>query len=130
MRHIGVLAEMAALRSGRSRTCEFNGVRKKPGAIALTRILYLAHSLAKLSVSILTPALLHEYGATSVKLTKLVSEQVLMIQPRCCLIIWRPKIWLARKLPFRLISMIRVQSSSQKSPVGNFFSRPGVHTRI
>src|SRR5262249_45378426 len=92
MRPIGVFEEIAAFRSGRSSTCEFRGVRKKPGAMALTRTLYLAHSLARLSVSILTAALLQEYGVTSVKLTKLVREHVLMMQPLCCLIIWRPKI--------------------------------------
>src|ERR1700682_6428032 len=89
IRPMGVFADIAAFRSGRRTTCEFSGVRKNPGAIAFTRILCLAHSLARLSVNILTPALLHEYGATSLKLTKLVREQVLMMQPLCCLIIWR-----------------------------------------
>ena len=57
---MGVLDEMAAFLSGRSSTCELSGVRKKPGAMAFTRMLCLAHSHARLSVSIFTAALLQE----------------------------------------------------------------------
>src|SRR6185436_14764756 len=74
VRPIGVLEASAAARSGISSTFEFIGVRNTPGAIALTRTPCLAHSLARHSVSIRTPALLAQYGATSLKLTKLVSE--------------------------------------------------------
>src|ERR1019366_4167842 len=56
-------------------------------------------------------------------------EHVLMMEPRCWRIIWRPKTWLARKVPFRLISITLFHSSSDTSTVGIFLCAPEVTIR-
>jgi len=56
--------------------------------MAFTRMCAFAHSLASASVNISTPpARAIGRDPLTLKLTKLVSEQVLMMQPLCCLII-------------------------------------------
>src|ERR1035437_9287655 len=75
-RPIGVRAIIEEMRAGISSALVFSGVRNTPGAIAFTRTPCVAHSQARLLVSMCTPALL---AATSAKLTNVVMEHVLII---------------------------------------------------
>src|ERR1035437_951221 len=59
-RPIGVRPIIEEMRAGMSSALAFSGVRNTPGAIAFTRTPCVAHSHARLLVSICTPALLAE----------------------------------------------------------------------
>ena len=53
-----------------------------------------------------------------------------MIDPRCCFSICLPKIWLARNVPFKLISTTRSHSPSGSSARGIFVHAPEVTIRM
>src|SRR5699024_3917293 len=59
----GILSNTSFLNDSSSNICFVIGVSKKVGAIALTFILYLAHSIESAFVNCVIPPLLAEYAA-------------------------------------------------------------------
>ena len=81
-RFMGVCRNMSEIRSF-ERILRFCSAGKNPGARALTRILYGAHSLARNCVRLLTPALEMLYVKTRESGGPEETDEILIILPPC-----------------------------------------------
>ena len=84
-----------------------------PGAIVLTRILCLAHSLAKLLVNMITAALDVLYAACGCGVLTITPDidDVLTITPLCCLRNTSPTAFVTNTILFKLTSIVFFQRS-------------------